>query len=452
MKKKDKVKEELKKDVDKMKKNLSISKYLHAQFIRIGLVAGIALGLLGVIALYSGISLAMKMDIKSMNQGTYIAIVVILIGTIIVGAIVGIDVYLRRLAKKTIERINMPVQVMDDVMSELALGNLDKKVEYEFHDEFANMMNNADKATNELKNYISHISETLEQMSNKNMDITIEEEYIGEFAAIKASLLDIVDSLNQTLTDMKGAFGQVKDGASSLAESAQAMSEGAELQSNHIKTLLENIEKVSESVHNSAVAAEGVEELSKQSIVKMDEGEQKMGELAEAMDLIRSESHEIENIIGVIAGIAEQTNLLALNASIEAARAGEHGKGFAVVASEIGTLAGSSAEASRNITDLIHKSIAAVDNGVAITDETVEMLNGIAKMSSEISGNIVKISDDSRQQDDYLKEMLSSANEIASVVDGNTAAAEESSALSEELLGQTEEVMAIIERYHLKED
>ena len=452
MKKKDKVKEELKKDVDKMKKNLSISKYLHAQFIRIGLVAGIALGLLGVIALYSGISLAMKMDIKSMNQGTYIAIVVILIGTIIVGAIVGIDVYLRRLAKKTIERINMPVQVMDDVMSELALGNLDKKVEYEFHDEFANMMNNADKATNELKNYISHISETLEQMSNKNMDITIEEEYIGEFAAIKASLLDIVDSLNQTLTDMKGAFGQVKDGASSLAESAQAMSEGAELQSNHIKTLLENIEKVSESVHNSAVAAEGVEELSKQSIVKMDEGEQKRGELAEAMDLIRSESHEIENIIGVIAGIAEQTNLLALNASIEAARAGEHGKGFAVVASEIGTLAGSSAEASRNITDLIHKSIAAVDNGVAITDETVEMLNGIAKMSSEISGNIVKISDDSRQQDDYLKEMLSSANEIASVVDGNTAAAEESSALSEELLGQTEEVMAIIERYHLKED
>lgn len=452
MKKKDKVKEELKKDVDKMKKNLSISKYLHAQFIRIGLVAGIALGLLGVIALYSGISLAMKMDIKSMNQGTYIAIVVILIGTIIVGAIVGIDVYLRRLAKKTIERINMPVQVMDDVMSELALGNLDKKVEYEFHDEFANMMSNADKATNELKNYISHISETLEQMSNKNMDITIEEEYIGEFAAIKASLLDIVDSLNQTLTDMKGAFGQVKDGASSLAESAQAMSEGAELQSNHIKTLLENIEKVSESVHNSAVAAEGVEELSKQSIVKMDEGEQKMGELAEAMDLIRSESHEIENIIGVIAGIAEQTNLLALNASIEAARAGEHGKGFAVVASEIGTLAGSSAEASRNITDLIHKSIAAVDNGVAITDETVEMLNGIAKMSSEISGNIVKISDDSRQQDDYLKEMLSSANEIASVVDGNTAAAEESSALSEELLGQTEEVMAIIERYHLKED
>ena len=450
--KKNKVKEELKKDVDKVKKNLSISKYLHAQFIRIGLVAGTALGILGVIALYFGISLSMKMDIKSMSQGTYIAIVVVLISAIVVGAIVGINLYLKRLAKKTIERINMPVQVMDGVMSELAVGNLDKKVEYDFHDEFANMMSNADKATSELKNYISHISATLEQMSNKNMDITIEEEYIGEFAAIKTSLLDIVDSLNQTLNDMKGAFGQVKDGASSLAESAQAMSEGAELQSNHIRTLLENIEKVSESVHNSAVAAEGVEELSKQSIVKMDEGEQKMGELAEAMDLIRSESHEIENIISVIAGIAEQTNLLALNASIEAARAGEHGKGFAVVASEIGTLAGSSAEASRNITDLIHKSIAAVDNGVAITDETVEMLNGIAKMSSEISGNIVKISDDSRQQDDYLKEMLASANEIASVVDGNTAAAEESSALSEELLGQTEEVMAIIERYHLKEN
>ena len=185
---------------------------------------------------------------------------------------------------------------------------------------------------------------------------------------------------------------------------------------------------------------------------KMEEGEKKMGELSAAMDLIRAESNEIASIIEVITGIAAQTNLLALNASIEAARAGEHGKGFAVVTSEIGALAGPSAEASQNITELIHKSIAAVNNGVSITDETVEMLGGISEISSEISKNICEITDASKNQDSYLKNMLDGANEIAAVIDQNTASAEESSALSEELLGNADSVMGMIDQYKIREN
>ena len=114
-------------------------------------------------------------------------------------------------------------------------------------------------------------------------------------------------------------------------------------------------------------------------------------------------------------------------------------------------MASSSSEASQNITDLIHKSIVAVDNGVSITGETVQMLNGISQMSSEISNNITGITEDSRKQDAYLKDMISSANEIASVVDQNTSLAEESSALSEELLGHTDSVMDMIEQYKLRD-
>ena len=452
MKKTAKVKKERKKIAKKVKNNLSIKAYLRVQFIRIGIAMWISLGLLGACALYTGIMLAKKTTTGPISQEARIVITIILVVAILLSCLLATGYLIIRLVRQTTTRIHEPVQIMDNLMGELASGNLDNNAEYSYQDEFANMMENADKATTQLKQYINDISVTLEKLGNKQMNIVIENGYVGEFATIQSSLSNIIDSLNQTMIEMKGAFGQVKDGAASLAESAQAMSEGAEMQSSHIRSLLENIENVSDSVHNSTLAAEGVEELSKQSIVKMGEGEKKMGELAEAMDVIRTESHEIENIIGVIAGIAEQTNLLALNASIEAARAGEHGKGFAVVASEIGTLAGSSAEATKNITDLIHKSMTAVDNGVAITDETVEMLNGISKISSEISNHITKITEDSKEQDNYLKDMLVSANEIAAVVDENTAAAEESSALSEELLGQTEGVMSIIDQYQLKED
>lgn len=434
-----------------MGNNFTIERYLHKNFIRIGIVVGIILGILGIFAIYEGVVLSGYKLAEGMSRGTAIAYTVALIGVVIAASIVGIDLFLSKLAKQTIARISQPVSIMDNVMSELSVGNLDTKIQYDYADEFADMMVNADKATDELRKYINNISFTLAQIGNKNMDITVTEDYIGEFVAIQNSMIDIVDSLNVTLTEMRSAFGQVRDGAESLAGAAQAMAEGAEQQERHVRSLVENIENVSRSVHNNSIAAVNVEELSRNSIERMEQGESKMTELTEAMDVIRTESKEIENIITVITGIAEQTNLLALNASIEAARAGENGKGFAVVASEIGTLAASSAEASQNIADLIRKSMEAVDNGVVITAEAEEMLNGISTINSDISKHISEIADDSRKQDEYLKDMLDSANEIAAVVDENTASAEESSALSEELLSYTDSVMDMIEQYKLRE-
>lgn len=442
----------VKEQKNKAEKQMTIKEYLHAQFIKIGFLVGIILGLLGIFSIYQGMQLAAATDSNyGISAGMQKTLSVVIIGVPIIICILVIDKFLNKIAIRTIARINEPVQIMDETMSELAVGNLDNHIEYGVSDEFANMMTNAGNAMDELKKYIQNISVTLQKMGDKNMDITIEEQYVGEFSKIQEALLNIIDSMNEMLNEMKDSFSQVRNGAGSLAETAQSMADGAEQQSLHIKKLLEHIEQISSSVHKNTEAAEDVVRLSQDSMKKMEEGEEKMGQLASAMDLIRTESNEIASIIEVITGIAAQTNLLALNASIEAARAGEHGKGFAVVASEIGALAGSSAEASQNITELIQKSIAAVNNGVSITDETVEMLGGISQISAEISKNIFEITETSKKQDDYLKNMLDGANEIASVIDQNTASAEESSALSEELLGNAESVMGIIDQYKIRE-
>lgn len=442
----------IKEQKNKVEKQMTIKEYLHVQFIKIGFLVGIILGLLGIFSIYQGMQLAAATDSNyGIGAGMQKTLSVVIIGVPVIICILVIDKFLKKIAIRTIARINEPVQIMDETMSELAVGNLDNHIEYGVSDEFANMMTNAGNAMDELKKYIQNISVTLQKMGDKNMDITIEEQYVGEFSKIQEALLNIIDSMNEMLNEMKDSFSQVRNGAGSLAETAQSMADGAEQQSLHIKKLLEHIEQISSSVHKNTEAAEDVVRLSQDSMQKMEEGEEKMGQLASAMDLIRTESNEIASIIEVITGIAAQTNLLALNASIEAARAGEHGKGFAVVASEIGALAGSSAEASQNITELIQKSIAAVNNGVSITDETVEMLGGISQISAEISKNIFEITETSKKQDDYLKNMLDGANEIASVIDQNTASAEESSALSEELLGNAESVMGIIDQYKIRE-
>lgn len=437
---------------EKKEKQQTIEGYLHSQFVKIGVVVGVILVLIGLFSINQGLQLAeATVSSHGFSVGMQKTLAVLIIAIPVVVCILVVNIVLRRIAVKTISRIQEPVKIMDEAMGDLAVGKLEHHIEYGASDEFANMMTNAENAMDELKKYIQNISVTLKEMSDKNMDLSIEEEYVGEFSEIRQALLDIVDSMNGMLSEMRDSFVQVRTGAGSLAETAQSMANGAEQQSEHIKELVEHIEKISASVHNNTEAAEDVVALAQSSMEKMEEGEKKMEALTSAMNLIRTESNEIASIIEVITGIAAQTNLLALNASIEAARAGEHGKGFAVVASEIGALAGSSAEASQNITELIQKSISAVNNGVAITDETAEMLAGISEISAEISKNISGITETSKSQDEYLQNMLDGANEIAAVIDQNTAAAEESSALSEELLGNADSVMDIIDQYRIRE-
>ena len=438
------------KQVQQVKKRLTIRKYMHMQFLRIGFAVSGVVGVLALIGIYEGILLAKedtRFDLATENK---IAIIVGVILAIVVISIVGVDLFLNKIAKQVIRRVKEPIDIMDHAMDELAKGNLDTKIEYQMQDEFVNMMENTNFAMQELKRYVDDISMNLKQISEKDIDLKEVQNYIGDFVEIKDSMIEIISSLNTTLKEMKESFGEVCDGADTLAQSAQSMADGAQQQSDHIRSLVDNIGNVSNSVHDSTSKTDEVEKLSRDAAQQIQEGEDKMDNLVKAMDLIREESNEIANIIEVIGGIAEQTNLLALNASIEAARAGEHGKGFAVVAGEIGTLAGSSAEAAQNITDLIHKSIAAVNNGVSLTGETVHMMDGITKIWEEISSHITEITQATKEQDAYLQDMLTSAGEIAAVVDKNTASAQESSALSQELLSEMENAMELIDQYKLR--
>ena len=438
------------KQVQQVKKRLTIRKYMHMQFLRIGFAVSGVVGVLALIGIYEGILLAKedtRFDLATENK---IAIIVGVILAIVVISIVGVDLFLNKIAKQVIRRVKEPIDIMDHAMDELAKGNLDTKIEYQMQDEFVNMMGNTNFAMQELKRYVDDISMNLKQISEKDIDLKEVQNYIGDFVEIKDSMIEIISSLNTTLKEMNESFGEVCDGADTLAQSAQSMADGAQQQSDHIRSLVDNIGNVSNSVHDSTSKTDEVEKLSRDAVQQIQEGEDKMDNLVKAMDLIREESNEIANIIEVIGGIAEQTNLLALNASIEAARAGEHGKGFAVVAGEIGTLAGSSAEAAQNITDLIHKSIAAVNNGVSLTGETVHMMDGITKIWEEISSHITEITQATKEQDAYLQDMLTSAGEIAAVVDKNTASAQESSALSQELLSEMENAMELIDQYKLR--
>jgi methyl-accepting chemotaxis protein len=182
----------------------------------------------------------------------------------------------------------------------------------------------------------------------------------------------------------------------------------------------------------------------------VNESMQKMNDMKGAMQFIDTGSHEIEKIIKVINDIAFQTNILALNAAVEAARAGQHGKGFAVVSDEVRNLAAKSAAAAKETEELIQTSVDNVKKGTLIAGEAAEGMEKVGQIARKDAEAMAKLSAMSQQQTASIVEINLGMNQIAEVVQENSATAEESAAAAEEMSAQGNMLNEIIKRFKIR--
>jgi methyl-accepting chemotaxis protein len=165
------------------------------------------------------------------------------------------------------------------------------------------------------------------------------------------------------------------------------------------------------------------------------------------MDLIRTSSTQIGEIIQVISEIASQTNLLALNAAIEAARAGEHGMGFAVVADEVRKLAERSNHAAREISALIEESTGRVEEGAKLSTEAGASLRNIIQAVTDTAAKIGGIATASVQQAENAAELSKAIEGVAQVTEQSAAGSEEMASSSEELGAQAAALRHLVDRF-----
>lgn len=327
----------------------------------------------------------------------------------------------------------------------------DLKVNIRSNDEVGLLANAFENTIARLRAYMGEISSILSEISEGKLTASTTQDYVGDFRSIKNSLDHILHNLNKTMAQISESSEHVANSSMQMASASQGLSQGAMEQANAVEDLEQSIQQVSlqaeETSQSAWQASQSVENVS--GLIM--ESNQKMQEMIQAMQEIEASSNEIGKIIKTIESIASQTNILALNASVEAARAGEAGKGFAVVALEVRELAGKSAEASKSTSNLIANSIAAVEQGTMIANETADRLGSVVAGTNEVVETINRIADASRVQAQEVAQTQGRISQISAVVQTNSATAQESAAASQELSSQSGILNSLMKGFRLKE-
>lgn len=371
--------------------------------------------------------------------------------TLFLTVVVGIfGVLLLSVMYYSIKKQLKPISCITAGAEKLEAGDLAIQIEVGSDDELGRLAESFNATSDILNNYVDDISKQLSEMANNNMNITISEEYIGDFIPIKTSIEKIADSLNHTLYEITKAANEVSANSNTVSTGAQILSQGSTEQAEAIDHLAVSIENLSNDVTSNAQEAEEANMTVGKVSQWIETSNQEMQKMVSAMNDIRYTSTEIKKIIKTIEDIAFQTNILALNASVEAARAGVSGKGFAVVADEVRNLAAKSAEAAKSTATLIGSSIQAVQNGMTIADETAKSLLNVVEGAKDVSAFVERISIASKHQKDTLEHLTTGVNQISSVVQANSETAEESAAVSVKLFQQANTLRELVDVFELK--
>lgn len=343
--------------------------------------------------------------------------------------------------------INVPLTQLETSVAAMRQGKLNSLAAYDGDDELGSVCRNFRESNQVLGEYVAEVQKYAEAISRGKLNYQSKIEFLGDFKKIGAALEQLSDNLSKDMLQINSSAEQITKGAEQIAAVGQSLSQSTVEQASSVTELAATINTVSAHVQENARIAMQVREDTNELAGRVDEGSAFMDGVKQDMVKMQAMSGKISEIVKNIENIAFQTNILALNAAVEAARAGEAGKGFAVIAGEVRQLAGDSAVASKNTSELITRTIEMINSSAEKSSTAASQLEVISKTGRLAANNIDKISQASNNQATSIAQIRQSINMINDAVQENSATAEESAASSEELMGQMKMLKQLVDSF-----
>lgn len=354
-------------------------------------------------------------------------------------------------ANTTINKINSVIEKdIQNIVDGTLQGDLEKRINLNDKEGFFHTLSNSINQLSETSStIISDTTDAIRKMEKGDLTHTIDRDYQGSFNDLKVAINNTTKHIREVLTEIMDASSHVKTGSTEIALGVTDLSNRTEDQAALLEETAANMNQMTDSVQGSTQSTQNANSMTVKTEKQATAGGIAVNNAIEAMAGINSASKKIADIIVVIDEIAFQTNLLALNAAVEAARAGEQGRGFAVVAGEVRTLAQRSADAAKEIKDLIHDSVDQVSNGSKLVDESGNTLKEIIDSVKEVSSAISSLSDTANEQLGGIQQVNNAIANMDQMTQQNAALVEQSSAASQSLSEQADKLNQMVGFFQL---
>ncbi len=348
-----------------------------------------------------------------------------------------------------IKKLTRPIGDVVDAANEVAKGNYNVQMSYTKNDEIGDMVKAFHQMIDATKDCIADVSHVLTEMSKGNFTVQPSVKYPGVFSTLGMAATTISENMRDTLSTIGNVASEVSTGADQVDSAASTLSQGTAEQAAALEELYSTLGDITARVKTTAANAQETMTLTTEVNDEIQQGNEQMHKLSDAMVNIENTSRNISAIAKSIEDIAFQTNILALNAAIEAARAGQAGKGFSVVAEEVRSLAGKASDAAKTTTEMADSALSAIATGSEISIQTAQSMETIAGHISNMSEKIIEITSASEEQSNAISEITAGVEQVSAVVQSNSATAEESAAASTSLAQEAKRLTDIFSHFKI---
>ena len=294
---------------------------------------------------------------------------------------------------------------------------------------------------------VTILGRALAAIAQGDLTTRVEARAVSDYAKLGIDFNEAIGSIHDTVSTVSAATYSLQSESEDIAQAAVDLSQWSEGQARQLRETAASLKDVSGAIRATATSTRKASEAIAEANVEADQSGVTMREAIGAIGRIEASSIQITQIISVIDQIAFQTNVLALNAAVEAARAGEGGKGFSIVAAEVRSLALRSADAAKQIKELIQQTSENVKDGAALIGRTGEQMGVIMTKVSDINRLVAGVAIEADRQVENLDGIVASVGAADRETQKNARRVGQSAEAAQLLRDQTTILATLVGRF-----